>query len=101
MPSAAQNVPRLMAVGHALGPLRERVVFVGGAVVNLYSTMSSSTPEPRITDDVDCIVEVTPRTAFYQLEEESRTLGFVDDVASGTSSRKQCINLLRELTIEN
>jgi hypothetical protein len=87
MPSDAQNVPRLMAVGHA--PLRERV---GGAVVNLYTTTPSSTPEPRITDDVDCIVEVTPRTAFYRLEEELRTLGFVNDVASGTTIRKQCIN---------
>jgi predicted nucleotidyltransferase len=87
MPSDAQNVPRLMAVGHALGPLRERVVFVGGAVVNLYSTTPSGTPEPRITDDVDCIVEVTPRTAFYQLEEELRTLGFINDVASGVICR--------------
>ena len=33
MPKEAENIPRLMAVGHALGPLRERVVFVGGAVV--------------------------------------------------------------------
>jgi hypothetical protein len=84
MPSDAQNVPRLMAVGHA--PLRERV---GGAVVNLYTTTPSSTPEPRITDDVDCIVA---RTAFYQLEAELRTQGFVNDVASGTTIRKQCIN---------
>lgn len=53
MPKEAQNLPRLMAVGHALGPLRERVVFVGGAVVNLYSTRPAGTPEPRVTEDVD------------------------------------------------
>lgn len=87
MPSEAQNLPRLMAVAHALGPLRERVVFVGGAVVNLYSTTPAATPEPRITDDVDCIVEVAPRTAFYQLEDELRALGFVNDVASGVICR--------------
>jgi predicted nucleotidyltransferase len=87
MPSEAKNLPRLMAVAHALGPLRERVVFVGGAVVNLYSTTPATTPEPRITDDVDCIVEVAPRTAFYQLEEELRALGFVNDVASGVICR--------------
>ncbi|MGI4736808.1 MAG: nucleotidyl transferase AbiEii/AbiGii toxin family protein [Janthinobacterium lividum] len=87
MPSEAQNLPRLMAVAHALGPLRERVVFVGGAVVNLYSTTSAATPEPRITEDVDCIVEVAPRTAFYQLEDELRALGFVNDVASGVICR--------------
>ena len=87
MPKEAQNLPRLMAVGHALGPLRERVVFVGGAVVNLYSTTPAGTPEPRVTEDVDCIVEVAPRTAFYQLEDELRTLGFVNDVASSVICR--------------
>ena len=76
-----------MAVAHALGPLRERVVFVGGAVVNLYSTTPMGTPEPRITEDVDCLVEVTPRTAFHQLEDELRSLGFVNDVASGVICR--------------
>ncbi|GGF27915.1 nucleotidyl transferase AbiEii/AbiGii toxin family protein [Hymenobacter cavernae] len=65
-----------MAVAHALGPLRDRVVFVGGATVNLYSMAATATPEPRTTDDVDCIVEVAPRSAFYQLEEELRELGF-------------------------
>ena len=76
-----------MAVAHALGSLRERVVFVGGAVVNLYSTTPTGTPEPRITEDVDCLVEVTPRTAFHQLEDELRSLGFVNDVASGVICR--------------
>lgn len=87
MPNEVRNIPRLMAVAHVLGPLRERVVFVGGAVVNLYSTTSTVTPEPRVTDDVDCIVEVAPRTAFYQLEDELRTLGFVNDVTSGVICR--------------
>ncbi len=87
MPSEARNLPRLMAVAHALGPLRERVVFVGGAVVNLYSTSPAETPEPRITEDVDCIVEVAPRTAFYQLEDDLRALGFAHDVASGVICR--------------
>lgn len=87
MPSEARNLPRLLAVAQALGPLRERVVFVGGAVVNLYSTTPTKSPEPRITEDVDCIVEVAPRTAFYQLEDKLRTLGFVNDVASGVICR--------------
>jgi predicted nucleotidyltransferase len=87
MSSESNNLPRLMAVARALGPLRERVVFVGGAVVNLYSTTPATTPEPRITDDVDCIIEVVPRTVFYQLEDELRTLGFVNDVNSGVICR--------------
>ncbi|WP_165768402.1 nucleotidyl transferase AbiEii/AbiGii toxin family protein [Hymenobacter amundsenii] len=76
-----------MAVAHALGALRERVVFVGGATVNLYSTSATSPPEPRVTEDVDCIVEVAPRTAYYALEDELRALGFINDVASGVICR--------------
>lgn len=85
-----------MAVAQALGLLRERVVFVGGAVVNLYSTRPAQTPEPRITDDVDCIIEVAPRTAFYQLEDELRSLGFVNDVDSGVI----CRWLYQRLTVD-
>jgi hypothetical protein len=87
MSNKAQNLPQLMAVAHALGPLRERVVFVCGAVVNLYSTLSAVTPEPRITDDVDCIVEAAPRTAFYYLEEKLRALDFVNNLTCSAICR--------------
>lgn len=93
MPFESRNLPRLMAVARALGPLLERVVFVGGAIVNLYSTGVMATPEPRTTDDVDCIVEVAPRTAFYALEEELRRQGFVNDVESGIICRWTCNGL--------
>jgi hypothetical protein len=93
MPPEPRNLPRLMAVARALGPLRDRVVFVGGAVVNLYSTAPSTTPEPRVTDDVDCIIEVAPRMAFYALEDELRGLGFVNDIASGVICRWHCQGL--------
>lgn len=96
MPHESRNLSRLQAVAHALGPLRERVVFVGGATVNLYSTTSASTPEPRITDDIDCIVEVAPRSAFYALEDELRALGFVNDTISGVICRWQ----LQGLTVD-
>lgn len=96
MPPEPRNLPRLQAVAHALGPLRERVVFVGGATVNLYSTTPGNTPEPRITDDVDCIVEVAPRSAFYALEEELRALGFANDTTSGVICRWQ----LQGLTVD-
>lgn len=87
MPSESRNLPRLMAVAHALGPWRERVVFVGGATVNLYSTAAGTIPEPRTTDDVDCIVEVAPLSAFHQLEEDLRALGFVNDAQANFIGR--------------
>ncbi|MBO3272372.1 nucleotidyl transferase AbiEii/AbiGii toxin family protein [Hymenobacter defluvii] len=86
-PDQHHNIVRLQAVARALGRLRDQVVFVGGATVNLYAAAPLDTPEPRITQDVDCIVEVTPLAAFYQLEEELRAQGFTNDTASGVICR--------------
>jgi len=48
------NLVALQAVARALGPLRERVVFVGGTTAGLYTTIPSA-PESWPTEDVDCI----------------------------------------------
>ena len=57
------NLAALQAVARALGPLRERVVFVGGSTAGLYSTVARAA-ESRPTVDVDCIIEVAPRMAY-------------------------------------
>jgi hypothetical protein len=72
------NLPALQAVARALGPLRSRAVFVGGSTAGLYTTVPKA-PESRFTNDVDCIIEVVPRMAYYALEDELRSLGFVND----------------------
>jgi hypothetical protein len=72
------NLAALQAVARALGPLLNRVVFVGGSTAGLYNTVPKA-PESRFTNDVDCIIEVVPRMAYYALEEELRALGFVND----------------------
>jgi hypothetical protein len=72
------NLAALQTVAQALGPLRERVVFVGGSTAGLYSTVATAA-ESRPTNDVDCILEVVPRMAYYALEEELRRLGFRHD----------------------
>ena len=72
------NLAALQAVAQALGPLRERVVFIGGSTAGLYSTVARAA-ESRPTNDVDCIIEVVPRMAYYELEEELRAQGFRHD----------------------
>jgi hypothetical protein len=44
----------------------------------LYSKVAEAA-ESRPTSDVDCLVEVTPRLAYYALEEELRAPGFRHD----------------------
>jgi hypothetical protein len=74
--------PSLVAVAKRLGPLRERVVFVGGMIRGLLVTDPAAGP-PRPTDDVDLIVDVPSRQAYYELGEQLRELGFQEDVEEG------------------
>ena len=76
------NRERLGLVAEALGDLRTRVVFVGGAVIDLYAT-DPAAPEPRPTLDVDCIIEISTRFAYSKLEEDLRRKGFRNDQSEG------------------
>ena len=67
-------------VARRLGPLRDRVAFLGGAATVLLIT-DPAAPEVRPTRDVDVIAEITSRIEYYRLEETLRELGFVQDVA--------------------
>lgn len=73
-PRRSTNLDMLTIVAKGLKGLKERVVFVGGATIELY--VATSTPEGRATDDVDCVVEMASRVNCYALEEELRRLGF-------------------------
>ena len=71
------NITRIKSVYHALGELREKVVFVGGATVSLY--VDSKTEEIRPTDDIDIVVEIYTHQEYAALDEQLRKLGFVND----------------------
>lgn len=51
------------------------VVFVGGAVIPLLLTDSGAVP-PRVTLDVDVVVDLGKRVEFYRLEERLREAGY-------------------------
>lgn len=65
----------LAAVARGLRDLNDKVVFVGGATVDLYIT-DSAAPPTRVTDDVDCVIELASRLEYHRLEEQLRALGF-------------------------
>ncbi|MBI5239589.1 MAG: nucleotidyl transferase AbiEii/AbiGii toxin family protein [Elusimicrobia bacterium] len=62
-------------VAQGLKGLKEKVVFVGGATVDLFIT-DPAAAGTRATVDVDCIVELVRLGKYYALEEELRALGF-------------------------
>jgi hypothetical protein len=72
------SVALLELAAAALGSLVSEVVFTGGATVGLWIT-DPAAPEPRPTEDVDVIVEVTSRGAFADFEERLRRRQFRHD----------------------
>ena len=79
------NITRIKAVYHALGELKDKVVFVGGATVSLYADAVSE--EIRPTEDIDIVVEIWVRNDYYKIDERLRQLGFVNDQSSGIICR--------------
>ena len=71
-----KNQDLLRSAAIALGPMLDRIAFVGGATTILYLT--DRIRDVRATLDVDVIVEVT-RAEFHEAEEELRRLGFQPD----------------------
>jgi hypothetical protein len=72
---AAAGQALVETVARRLGPLRREVAFLGGAAVSLLLS-DEGAPEVRSTIDVDVIVEVASRLAYYRLADRLRELGF-------------------------
>jgi predicted nucleotidyltransferase len=77
---AEQNLQILSQVAHALGPLRESLVFVGGCVTGLLVTDVRSQPI-RATKDVDLVAQVSSKQDYYDLEKAFGKRGFVHDTS--------------------
>jgi hypothetical protein len=72
------NLEALRAVAIALGPLRDEVLFVGGAVAALLITDPAAI-SVRPTNDVDCVVEIASIVAYHAFERRLGTQGFSSD----------------------
>jgi predicted nucleotidyltransferase len=75
---ASANLELLQRVAAHLGDLRERVVFVGCAVIELLITEPGAS-DLRVTADVDAVVEVASIGEYYAFCEALRAAGFRED----------------------
>jgi predicted nucleotidyltransferase len=76
------NIEMLHTVAHGLDELRDEIVFVGGAVAELYADDPASS-DIRPTQDVDCTLELSSYKEFAELEVELRAKGFANDNSQG------------------
>ena len=74
------NVAKVELIAKALGPLRERLVLVGGCAAGLLFTDPAAAPA-RVTYDVDLLAEVAALSGYHQLEKEFSRLGFTRDMS--------------------
>ncbi|HAH30803.1 MAG TPA: hypothetical protein DCL44_00640 [Elusimicrobia bacterium] len=69
------SLEMLAHIAKGLGPLKDKVVFVGGSTVSLYLT-DPGAATVRPTEDVDCVMQVLTLGQYYKLEGELERLGF-------------------------
>lgn len=72
----------LLAIATKLRPILSEIAFVGGCATTLLVT-DPGAPEPRITYDVDVIVEVASYAGYARLSKRLRALGFSEDASEG------------------
>lgn len=76
------NIEMLQIVAKGLGELRNEVVFVGGGVIELY--VDNPFPSDiRPSLDVDCVIEISSRLKYNELENLLRKKKFVNDTSKG------------------
>jgi hypothetical protein len=72
------NMAVLAEVASALGHMKDKVVFVGGAVVSLY-TDDPAADEVRPTADIDLTIDAVSLIDWIKIQEELSLLGFSPD----------------------
>ena len=80
---ANPNLSLLIGMAQAMGPLCERVVFVGGCATGLLLS-NPKLMDVRATEDVDAIVEVATLVGYHQLADELMQRGFKQTMADNT-----------------
>jgi len=80
---ANPNIELLTSIAHAMGALREQVVFVGGCATGLLITQTL-VADARATEDVDAIVEVASLVGYHALAAQLMEQGFKQTMADNT-----------------
>lgn len=80
---ANPNLELLSGIAHAMGPLCEQVVFVGGCATGLLISQPL-VADARPTEDVDAIVEVASLMGYHALADQLMARGFKQTMADNT-----------------
>lgn len=90
------NMEMLQIVANGLEELREEVVFVGGAVAELYASDPAAS-DIRATQDVDFVIELRTRSEYDKLEADLREKGFEHDTSQGAPA---CRKIYQDIKVD-
>lgn len=76
------NLEIIEIAAHALGPLCDELVFLGGCATALLIT-DSAAPPVRVTRDIDALAEIGSTAEYHDLEKRLRDCGFEVDSSKG------------------
>ncbi len=76
------HLEMIQIIASGLAELKDKVVFVGGAVAELY-VQNSGAASVRPTTDIDVIINIVSKTEFVSMENQLRLLGFINDFSEG------------------
>lgn len=74
------NITILEITAKGLEELKDEMIFVGGAVAELYASDPAAS-DIRPTIDVDCVIELSSRSEHAKLEAKLRNKGFSNDIS--------------------
>lgn len=77
------NIDMIRSIATSLGELNEKVVYVGGSVVELYMSDTVLSSDLRVTQDVDVVINLSTIGSYNAMEDLLRTKGFQNDMSSG------------------
>ena len=81
MPNLSNN-DRIRQIAKALEELNADVVYVGGAVIQLYSSDGAAV-YPMTTYDVDCVVDIASYYEYREFEQKLYAKHFRNDISDG------------------
>ena len=81
MPDLTNN-ERLRQIANALEEMNAEVVYVGGAVIQLYST-DGAARNPMTTTDVDCALDISSYGDFMAFQDRLYAKHFLNDTEEG------------------
>jgi predicted nucleotidyltransferase len=82
-----------------MAPFINEVAFVGGATIPLWIT-DQAAPEPRVTKDVDLMVEVASRADWYRFKDRLRAHGLRNDSSGRVICRWRAGSSGNELLVD-